>query len=394
MASNRNYLGNRLLRIVIIVFLLGFAIVVGIEILRSFELIKDKAWYNFIVHAITELGIALIVASIVAFTFEQLLSEERIMELTKLHDELYEMKSYGFKKIFASRQAVFDELFEKAIPSAKQQIKIMGLCVSLFKETDRVSRSSKHDPKRLKEDIVARIIQGCEVKVLYLKRYPTDSEISSYGITDAHFDFFWMRERDEDSDINFLHGKRLKKIANESHGEWIKILVLLADRIKDNHKDFGTEEARRQLFNRLDVREYFALPSVSLYILDDEIYVSPYLYKKHCSDVPAFKVGPHDTPLFEEYDAHFSAAWDNEEFTVPAIPSGFIDVLAKDPRGALKLYKQKEAEIMEKQHIQRQNNQELSEDPDYFRVAEKAIDAMLEIKAGKNEASETALTHG
>jgi len=339
----------------------------------------DKSWLYIILKISLELGVAFIIASIVAVIFERLLSRERLVEISKLLGEHREMEQFGFKKIFKTRQMVFDELFEKTIPNAEHYIKIMGICVSLFKEARREPRpSTQRNAERLRELVAELLEKGCIFQVLYLKRYPSDEELQQYGI--AGGDFFSMRERDEDEDINFLHGKRLKKIANDSHGDWIQILIRLAERTKQSTQ-YKTEEARRQLLNRLQIREFFALPSVSLYIIDQDIYVTPYLYKKHCSDVPAFKVGRRDSPLYKSYEAHFAAAWDNRQFTSPAIPELFIDLLVKDPQRTLELYRQKEEEVIKQRQIKERQDPSYNENPEYYRVEETAIDLILKAQA-------------
>lgn len=364
-------LAQRLTRITISFLLFGILLIVASESLLILKEVPAKSWYFILLKVTAELGVALVVASIVAFIFERLLSRERLLEISRLLGEHNEMEQFGFKKIFATRQMLFDELFEKTIPNAKHHMKIMGICVSLFKEARREPRpSTQANARRINDLIVDLVISGCTVQVLYLKRYPSKDELRDYGIVGG--DFFAMRERDEDEDINFLHGKRLKKIANASHGEWIQITIGLADRIK-NKKRYRSEEARRQLFKRLEVREYFALPSVSLYTIDQEIYVTPYLYKKHCSDVPAFKVARKDSPLYKSYEAHFAAAWDNESFTSPAIPEAFIELLVKDPTAILKLYKEKEDEALTNRHAMERQDPTYIENPEYYRLEEEAI---------------------
>ena len=372
-------LAQRLIRITLGFFFLGTLLIAVSEFYLIYGQMTDKSWLYIILKISLELGVAFIIASIVAVIFERLLSRERLVEISKLLGEHREMEQFGFKKIFQTRQMVFDELFEKTIPNAEHYIKIMGICVSLFKEARREPRpSTQRNAERLRELVAELLEKGCIFQVLYLKRYPSDEELQQYGI--AGGDFFSMRERDEDEDINFLHGKRLKKIANDSHGDWIQILIRLAERTKQSTQ-YKTEEARRHLLNRLQIREFFALPSVSLYIIDQDIYVTPYLYKKHCSDVPAFKVGRRDSPLYKSYEAHFAAAWDNRQFTSPAIPEPFIDLLVKDPQRTLELYRQKEEEVIKQRQIKERQDPSYNENPEYYRVEETAIDLILKAQA-------------
>ncbi|MDQ2938240.1 MAG: hypothetical protein M3R67_12150 [Acidobacteriota bacterium] len=225
-------LGRRLVLITFAFFFIGVLLIVISHYALISGQIGDRSWYSILLRTVLDLGIAFIIASIVAFIFEQLLNRERLGEISKLLGEHSEMEQFGFKKVFATRQMVFDELFGITIPNAKHDMKIMGICVSLFKEARREPRpSTQSNAKRIKDVIVDRLLNGCVIHVLYLRRYPSPEELKNYGITEG--DFFSMRERDEDEDIYFLHGKRLKKIANSSHGDWIQIFVALADRIKD-----------------------------------------------------------------------------------------------------------------------------------------------------------------
>jgi hypothetical protein len=370
-------LGRRLVRITVGFFLIGVLLIAGSEYALITTQVAERSWSHVLLKIALDLGIAFIIASIVALIFEQLLSRERIGEISKLLGEHNEMEQFGFKKIFATRQMVFDELFEITIPNARHDLKIMGICVSLFKEARREPRpSTQSNAKRIREVIVERLLDGCLIQVLYLRRYPSAQELKNYGIAEG--DFFSMRERDEDENMNFLHGKRLKKIANSSHGDWIQVFITLADRIKDN-KAFRTKEARSKLFNRLQIREFFALPSVSLYIVDQEIYVTPYLYKKHCSDVPAFKVFRKDSPLYKSYESHFGAAWDNGEFTTPAIPPEFIELLIDNPHQTLEIYRRKEEEVLNDRQAQEKLDPTYNESPEYYRVEENAIQSVLKV---------------
>lgn len=374
-------LAQRLIRITISFFLLGVLLIAVSEVSLTYFNLTEANWKLIVLKIGLELGVAFVIASIVAIIFERLLDRERLTEISKLLGEHREMEEFGFRKIFKTRQVVFDEFFEKTIPNAVHHIKIMGICVSLFKEAKREPRpSTQKNAGQLNELIVSLIEKRCVLHVLYLRRYPSEEELNNYGISGG--DFFSMRERDEDADINFLHGKRLKKIANDSHGDWIQILIALAERTTDpkNAKLYRSPDARQVLFDRLQIREFFALPSVSLYIIDEEIYVTPYLYKKHCSDVPAFKVSRRDSPLYKSYEAHFAAAWDNKQFTTPAIPEAFIDLLVKDPAETLRLYREKEQEALKQRRSKEKENPSYIENPEYYRIEERAIELTLAAK--------------
>lgn len=301
-----------------------------------------------------------------------------VRELSEQFGESYgtleryrEIDEAGFRRVFPNRQKFFSDLFKSILESVNQEIKIMGVCVSLFTEADRPERiSSRWSPDRTVKTLADLIEKECSIYILFLKRYPSVDELKKYGMTDG--DFYLMRERDEDKDENYHYGKRLKKIANRSLGYWIKIFLELTKRTISD-----PVEKRQELLSRLQIREYIALPSLSLYIVDDEIYVTPYLYKRHCSTVPAFQVGGKESELYIAYNAHFEKIWTNDEFTTPIIDERFIQLLAKHPQETLELYARKLEELLKQEKAKVDARPEYLEDPEYYRIEERTIEAVL-----------------
>jgi hypothetical protein len=283
-----------------------------------------------------------------------------------------EIETAGIRRIYPDRQNFFNDLFKRILQTTSHELKIMGICISLFREAERPQRKSRDwDAEHAVENILETIERGCSFKVLFLKRYPNEDELRRYGIS-AEGDFFLMRERDEDPDYNFTQGKRLKKIANRSLGYWIKILIGLAQRMQE----FSVED-RRAVLNRLQIREYLALPGLSLYIADDEIYVTPYLYKRHCSTVPSFQVAGKTSPLYKAYDSHFESTWADEQFTASAIDGRLIQLLVDEPKETLELYEKKHEEIDNLHRVRMREDTAYLEDPECYRVEEKAIREVL-----------------
>jgi hypothetical protein len=365
---------RKFLRVILVFFLSGVMLLGG----SLAALIKgdypEKTLLYTLLKIFFELGIAIIIASIVALIFEMWLSDERIKALGRHLGRHQEIDAFGLKRIYADRQELFDELFTNSIQSISHQLKIMGICVSLFKEAERGKRIRTHiNAERIINHLAELLKRGGTIQVLFLKRYPTPEELSRYGIKQG--DFFLMRERDEDYDPNFWHGKRLKKIANRSFGNWIQVLLKVAENIQ-GYKP----QKRKALLNRLQIREYLALPSLSVYIADEDIYIAPYLYKRHCSDVPAFQVAGRNSPLYRAYDEHFAVTWNNREFTTPAIPEEFIKLLAENPQEILLIFKKKHKDVLNKLRLEVD-----PENPEFFRDYEKTIDEIIAIYEKKHQ---------
>ena len=334
----------------------------------------DGSLAHILLEFFSDLGMALAVGSIVALILDWSISKQHLDKISRLLGHHHDIEEAGFRSIYPDRQKVFDDLFKNVLPKVKHELKIVGICVSLFREADRPGRIDEWDEERAIKSIVEIIKRNCNIKVLFLKRYPTPDELKQYGILQGG-DFFYMRERDEDFDYNFHRGNRLKIIANRSLGCWIRVLIDLAKQTQNDDK-----EKRKGMLSRLQIREYISLPSVSLYIADEEIYVTPYLCKRHCSTVPAFQVAGKDTSLFKAYNAHFEYTWTDQDFTKPAINEKFIQLLIDEPRDTLEIYMKKHKEIFMTEKAKVRATPNYLEDPENYRVEEKTIEATLNEK--------------
>jgi hypothetical protein len=223
---------------------------------------------------------------------------------------------------------------------------------------------------RVIKTLVEIIERGCVIKILFLKRYPTTAQLRFYGIS-REGDFFFMRERDEDDQKEFRRGRRLKIIANHSLGCLIEVLLELTRRTQDEDID-----KRQEILGRLQLREYIALPSLSLYIIDEEIYVTPYLCKRHCSTVPAFQVGSRRSDLYLAYNGHFEKTWE-EQGDSSAISEKFVQLLVNKPKETVELYARLVEVIAKQEATLEHKKPEYVEDPDHYRVQEKAIKAVV-----------------
>ncbi len=283
------------------------------------------------------------------------------------------IEAAGFRKLYPNRQEFFNEFVETILENARDELKIMGICVSLFRESDKPGRASSSS--RTADSLLKIIRGGCTVKVLFLKRYLSEDDRKYYGVR-KQADLFYMRERDEEFDYDFRRGERLKIISNLSVGRFVRVLVDLAREARD-----WDVVSRGKLLDRLEIHEYVALPSLSLYIVDDDIYVTPYLCKRHCSTVPAFKVSGRPSDLFRAYQGHFEAAWNGSE-AAPVIDARFIQLLITDPGKNIGLFDTTCQAIKIEEEAKVSRKPSYHDDPERYRIEEKAIQRIVNLGEG------------
>lgn len=288
----------------------------------------------------------------------------------ELLEQYHSITRAGFKKLYPNRQEFFNELFSNILRSVKSEVKIMGICVSLFRESDKPLRGIEWNSGRATNLLIDLALHECNIKILFLKRYLSNEERKYYALG-PQGDFYFMRERDEDVEYDFRRGKRLKIISNIAVGKFLTVLIELARKTQGldiNH--------RKKILNCLQLREYIGLPAISLYIADNDIYMTPYLYKRHCSTVPAFQFGDTNSDLFKDYNAHFDAAWKGSE-TTSIIHNLFLDRLINDPINTLELYDRKYIEVNDQELSRLRKNPKHLENPEHYRIEEKVISEVL-----------------
>jgi len=281
-----------------------------------------------------------------------------------------QIENAGFRLIYPNRQELFNELITCIIPSAKQELKVMGICISLFRESDKPVRRITWDSAKTADGLVTIIEKGCTVKALFLKRYPSADDRKYYGLG-PRADLYFMRERDEEFDYDFRRGRRLKIIANRSVGHFIRVMIELARRSQNE----GAAE-RTEIMNRLQICEYIAFPSLSLYDVDEDIYVTPYLNRRHCSSVPAFKASGKLTDLYAAYNGHFEATWKSAQAS-RVIDERFVELLAAKPKAIVELFESKVMEISDREEARVKKSPIYNEDPERYRIEEKAAQEIL-----------------
>jgi hypothetical protein len=159
----------------------------------------------------------------------------------------------------------------------------------------------------------------------------------------------------------------LKAIANHALGCCIDLLVLAAERAAAK-----PVRERGDLLHRLSVREYMALPTISLYIVDDRMFLTPYLFNRHCKDVPTYEIAGERTALFVEYRSHLEKIL-RDELTTSPIPSEFYTRLIEDPTGTVCRYRDAKKLLNDRLKVQAPAIME-----DFARIEEFAMRIVLE----------------
>jgi hypothetical protein len=333
---------------------LGIAFVVGLAVVVFVAAVAPRltGTSNDAVHLVfavlDRLGEALMIACIVGYAFERVLSDMRTKEILSMLLEHSRLQHFGFRDAYVSRQKVFDKILGGGIEQVEHSMDILGIGVSLFKEANR-GTSRGVDSEKIIEQVADVLVRTrCSIRVLCLKREPSEAEVKAYGLG-AGGSLHDMRENDEDTPSYVIRG-RMRKIANRSIAAWINVYIQAAQKMK--HR---TVAERLETLQRLRIKEYLAMPALSLFIMDGEIMVTPYLYRRRCADVPSFRVGGQDSDLYRAYYGHFQRLWEDWRST-PAIPASFVEALARDPEKTISDYCVRHAEIKSETGVDRDVN--------------------------------------
>ncbi len=365
---------NKIFIFALFLILMGIIMVAGALTFTSLFHPDTHSLPSRVLELLNHLGMALIIAGFVAGLIERTIALQHHNRIEGMLGQSQEIAEAGFQRIYVSRQQLFDDLFHKILKKTKKEVRIIGICVSLFREASRPERLSELGVEQVVKDLCEVIAKGCLLKVLLLKRYPSAEQLERYGISRAGTaDFYYMRERDEERDDEFHQGQRLKMIANQAVGNLIDMYVVLAKRYQDS-----LVEERRTVLRRLEVREYIFLPSLSLYITDEDIYVTPYLSKRRCYSVPSFHLRGKETALFKAYNGHFESVWENEDFTTAAISKKFIDLLVETPQETIELYQKYVRQLSAEESEKAASDPSYKTHPLYHLVRERASELVVD----------------
>jgi len=235
--------------------------------------------YGMIVQRINEL--ALVVDDLVEKVATRNDTEKVVMEITDIvsllrdaysaatKDLVQAAQNLGLDMVYKERAQVEAEL-KNLLGHAKRTVKLLGICISMPTRVPNFSQVVQN-----------KVEDGVTFKFLYLRRRPTDDII----------DFYRQRADDEHYPAQLTD---LKEDATRN----IEALKEVRNRLSKNTK------------SSLKVREYQALPYLSMIVIDDEMFVGSYLFGETCPITPMYKIIRRDGGIFDTYNGHFERLWE------------------------------------------------------------------------------------
>lgn len=199
-----------------------------------------------------------------------------------------EERESGLHRQYRDRRLAFIEIFE-AVKTARTRIMFLGISNRIFAELRGIMHHVKDPDQEFCRDLLEAMKRGCRVEFLYLAR--------------SSVDLYLIRERAEtDAMPSSAEGSRLFQETRHSLNRYT--LPLYFDAVQA-----GVEE-------RLSILEYELLPTLSIVMVDDRMFVGPYAARE-CKDIPvqeyrseARAVGqePYDYMVYYQHYKKYSDA--------------------------------------------------------------------------------------
>lgn len=178
----------------------------------------------------------------------------------------------GLDMIYLGRAEIEREI-TGLLTHAKREVKFLGISISI--------------PNRMPaiKDIVETKAkdEGVSFRFLFLQRKSTGTQ----------FDFYRQRAFDENYPTPVAMVGTLEEEATRNIG----ILQAIRERLSDEKKE------------KLEIAEYEAFPYMSLIIIDDVMFVGPYLFSETCPNTPMYRIVKTERGIYHTYNKHFDALW-------------------------------------------------------------------------------------
>lgn len=214
------------------------------------------------------LGIGLLAAAVAGLAaFGYVLLSDRI------RNRMYILERFGFANVFDSNTDSIKGQYSARLNGSKQ-IDIMGLGLNSFRK-DFANELVEWLPK-------------AKIRILVLA--PDYPEQYPYSV---------QRDKEERDAPGTINGH------NQTLREWIQPLL-------DKHRD------------RLLVREYLCLPSITMIRIDKELFWSPYLIHRGAGSSPTFLV-KRSGELFDVLADHFEEIWNSDTWSRPLLATTGLD---------------------------------------------------------------------
>lgn len=180
-------------------------------------------------------------------------------------------REVGLEMVHKGRAQAEGEI-EDLLKHAKREVKMLGVCISI---PDRVPA--------FKVIVEQKANDGVTFQFAFLRRESTYER----------FNFYHQRSYDENYPNPPDKVGDLRGTASNNIG----MIKAVRDRLDDEKK------------NMVQIAEYEAFPYMSLIIIDDVVFVGPYLFGENCPNTPMYRIIKVENGIYDTYHKHFTALW-------------------------------------------------------------------------------------
>lgn len=250
-------------------------------------------------------------------------SQEAIAQLEGKMREFVELAlavgNSGLQAQYPNRKLAFTAIADE-VESAGREIKFLGITNSIFWELPR-------DPQRrpLQEVLLERFVNSmCSLEFLFLEQNSLHYSARELAETGT-----------EEPDVS-----RVRLLADTRRCLNEHVLPMYFQALERLSQDPG------RVCHGFSVREYSLLPTVALAIVDDVIFVAPYVAMP-CTNIPAQRYGRTGTsreppPDYDTYQTHYRK---HHRYSESLFPDNFLNLCTSQPKDVVDYAKKRVAEL-------------------------------------------------
>lgn len=195
------------------------------------------------------------------------------------------LRLHGLQRIYRRRAEVDEDEYRNLIASAKRRVWVQGIGLGRF-----ISRN-----ELVLENAASR---GVDVRLLVLAPDPTVHMASGTDVS-----FLSLRALEESR--RPLPATGAERVFSKDHESLLAFLVRARLHITTSG---GTAAS-------LQARQYFCSSATMVFLIDDGLFVGPYLHLADSGEMPTFYFGRG--AVLDEVERHFRDLWDDDRFTTP-----------------------------------------------------------------------------
>jgi hypothetical protein len=234
--------------------------------------------------------------------------EQLTIEVDKLIDLVRVERESGYRRHYTDRRQAFVAIYQ-AVKNARRRAWFLGISNSIFEDLRNLQNMIGEDDPigRFHEALISCMQKDCHVQFLYLARAKTQLYLA----------------RDE----------------TETGGrpENVNDCQLFQDTLVSLNRHtlrLYCEAARQEVEDKVDIREYSLVPTVSVIIIDDRMFVGPYAARK-CKDIPVqeytLEAKPTDREVLRDSQLYFEhyVRYATDTGSVLTTPNGRLSAEAR-----------------------------------------------------------------